>query len=51
MIDRGWFIWPIFLEFLIMMVNEFMKDIEKQTEKIFQTAIESIWITIGKYFG
>ena len=51
MIDRGWFILPIYLEFVIMMVNEFMKDIEKQTEKIFLTATESIWITIGKYFG
>ena len=51
MIDPGWFIWPIYFEFLIMMVNQFVEDIEKQTEKIFLTATESIWITIGKYFG
>ena len=51
MIDRDRVIWPIYLEFFMMMANQFVKDIEKQTEKIFKTAIESIWITIGKYLG
>ena len=51
MIDGGWFIRPIYLDFLVMMVNQFMSDIEEQTENICQTTLESIFITIGKYFG
>ena len=51
MIDRDRFNWPIYLEFLIMMINQFVSDIENQAELLCQTILESIVITIGKYLG
>ena len=51
MIDGGWFIRPIYLDFLVMMVNQFMSDIEEQTENISKTTLDLISITIGKYLG
>ena len=49
MIDRGRFIWPIYLEFLMMMLNQFVRDIEKQAEILCQTTFEPILITFRKY--
>ena len=51
MIDGGWFIRSIYLDFLLMMANQFMSYIEEQTENICQTTLQSTFITIGKYFG
>ena len=50
MIDRDRVIWPIYLEFFIMMANQFVKDIEQQLEKVCETTFESILMAIGKYF-
>ena len=49
MIDRGRIIWPIYLEFVILMIIQFVDDIEKLAELLCQTILESIAITIGKY--
>ena len=50
MIDRDRLIWPIYLEFFMMMANQFVDDIEKQLEKVCETLFESILMVIGKYF-
>ena len=51
MIDGDWFIRTIYLEFLVMMVYQFMSDIEEQTENICPTTLQFTFITIKKYFG
>ena len=51
MIDRDRVIWPIYLEFFMMMANQFVEDIGKQLEKVCKTTFESILVTFGKYFG
>ena len=50
MIDRDRVIWPIYLEFFMMMANQFVKDIEKQLENVCKTSFKSILMAIGKYF-
>ena len=49
--DRDRLIWPIYLEFFMMMANHFLEDIEKKLEKVCKRTFESILVTIGKYFG
>ena len=51
MIDRDRVIWPIYLEFFMMMANQFLEDIEQQLGKVCKKTFESILTTIGKYFG
>ena len=51
MIDRGWFIRPIYLKFLLMMANQFMSEIEEQADNICQLTLQFTFITIGKYLG
>ena len=49
--DRDRVIWPIYVELLMMMANQFVEDIEKQLENVCKRTFESILMAIGKYFG